>query len=475
MVFTEFAALVQSRWLLLRGGGASEAAKRKEQAEIESKQRAARKSRRSRSRRNRSHSRHRRGEPQEETESARDSFVSLAAWGTNGVEAAKQLSPEYVEEVESESGHRFFDSLGGYSTLDEDEELQELLAAAENPLDVIDVVCASSKTAAAAAAMPTKMTSPMDLGAKQPKVLGSPDDLVDTEPEDDDEMDDMLRASDFSGYSTFDDEEESRDLDLPFEYADSPADSVAETITIRGSGVESPVEVEIYREDDQVVGGNVEPEEEPTDLMVEKVDLSEENFAQDDAVPVPSDEEEKLPSVQRSLKADEISTVSLVEPPLCAADLLEPEPPLDYFDVDVVEKVDQEPEHGPESELEQGHDMFGQSTELVSTSEPIPIPDCPVYCPGVIDEYAAEIYANLRKREGYYHVSEDYFDKQPSIRPKMRAVLVDWIVEVHQRFELEPQTLYLTVNYIDRFLSLGIVKAQRLQLVGITALMVRSC
>jgi G2/mitotic-specific cyclin 3/4 len=54
----------------------------------------------------------------------------------------------------------------------------------------------------------------------------------------------------------------------------------------------------------------------------------------------------------------------------------------------------------------------------------------------------------------------------------MRVVLMDWLVQVHSRFNLLPETLYLTVNYIDRFLSLKIVSIGKLQLVGATALLI---
>ena len=54
----------------------------------------------------------------------------------------------------------------------------------------------------------------------------------------------------------------------------------------------------------------------------------------------------------------------------------------------------------------------------------------------------------------------------------MRSILIDWVVQVHQRFNLLPETLFLTVNYIDRFLSCKIVSLGKLQLVGATAIFV---
>lgn len=67
-----------------------------------------------------------------------------------------------------------------------------------------------------------------------------------------------------------------------------------------------------------------------------------------------------------------------------------------------------------------------------------------------------------------------YMDIQTEIQWSMRSVLMDWLVQVHKRFSLLPETLFLTVNYIDRFLSSKVVSIGKLQLVGATALLVAS-
>lgn len=63
-----------------------------------------------------------------------------------------------------------------------------------------------------------------------------------------------------------------------------------------------------------------------------------------------------------------------------------------------------------------------------------------------------------------------YMDHQTECQWSMRAVLLDWLVQVHARFTLLPETLFLSVNYIDRFLSAKVVSLAKLQLVGATAL-----
>lgn len=71
--------------------------------------------------------------------------------------------------------------------------------------------------------------------------------------------------------------------------------------------------------------------------------------------------------------------------------------------------------------------------------------------------------------------SVDFMDKvQTDINISMRAILVDWLVEVSEEYRLVPDTLYLTVNYIDRYLSGNTMDRQRLQLLGVACMMIAS-
>lgn len=67
-----------------------------------------------------------------------------------------------------------------------------------------------------------------------------------------------------------------------------------------------------------------------------------------------------------------------------------------------------------------------------------------------------------------------YMKKQPDITHSMRAILVDWLVEVGEEYKLQNETLYLAVNYIDRFLSSMSVLRGKLQLVGTAAMLLAS-
>ena len=61
---------------------------------------------------------------------------------------------------------------------------------------------------------------------------------------------------------------------------------------------------------------------------------------------------------------------------------------------------------------------------------------------------------------------------QKDINPSMRGILIDWLVEVAEEYKLVPDTLYLTVAYIDRFLSCNTVSRQRLQLLGVSSMLI---
>lgn len=65
-------------------------------------------------------------------------------------------------------------------------------------------------------------------------------------------------------------------------------------------------------------------------------------------------------------------------------------------------------------------------------------------------------------------------ETQKDVNEKMRAILIDWLVEVHLKFKLMVETLYLTVNLIDRFLEKEPITRNKLQLVGVTAMFIAS-
>uniref|UniRef100_A0A0E0L472 Uncharacterized protein n=1 Tax=Oryza punctata TaxID=4537 RepID=A0A0E0L472_ORYPU len=88
-------------------------------------------------------------------------------------------------------------------------------------------------------------------------------------------------------------------------------------------------------------------------------------------------------------------------------------------------------------------------------------------------EYIEDIY-NFYRTAQLECRPTDYMSSQVEVNPKMRAILADWIVDVHYKFELMPETLYLTMYVIDRYLSLQPVLRRELQLVGVAAMLIAS-
>ena len=78
------------------------------------------------------------------------------------------------------------------------------------------------------------------------------------------------------------------------------------------------------------------------------------------------------------------------------------------------------------------------------------------------------------KEDGKLRVFPTYMSTQPHVNEKMRAILIDWLCEVHLKFKLVPETMYLTVNIIDRYLRTTVVERSNLQLVGVSALLLAS-
>lgn len=93
--------------------------------------------------------------------------------------------------------------------------------------------------------------------------------------------------------------------------------------------------------------------------------------------------------------------------------------------------------------------------------------------PQLVSEYVNDIYEYMRDLEMKYPIRVNYLESQ-EITGKMRAILIDWLCQVHHRFHLLQETLYLTVAIIDRFLQASPVTRNKLQLVGVTSMLIAS-
>ncbi|KAL7231212.1 hypothetical protein ACSBR2_009470 [Camellia fascicularis] len=99
------------------------------------------------------------------------------------------------------------------------------------------------------------------------------------------------------------------------------------------------------------------------------------------------------------------------------------------------------------------------------------IDSCDAKNPLAVVDYVHDVYAYYRKMESCSGVPSSYMSQQSDINEKMRAILIDWLVEVHHKFELRDETLFLTVNITDRFLAQRGVARKKLQLVGLVAML----
>ncbi|KAI7735907.1 hypothetical protein M8C21_008622 [Ambrosia artemisiifolia] len=87
-----------------------------------------------------------------------------------------------------------------------------------------------------------------------------------------------------------------------------------------------------------------------------------------------------------------------------------------------------------------------------------------------IHEYLSNMEMEVKRRP-----VADYIEKmQKDVTINMRGVLIDWLVEVAEEYKLLPDTLYLTVSYIDRYLSVNVLNRQRLQLLGVSSMLIAS-
>ncbi|KAG7468031.1 hypothetical protein MATL_G00138430 [Megalops atlanticus] len=93
--------------------------------------------------------------------------------------------------------------------------------------------------------------------------------------------------------------------------------------------------------------------------------------------------------------------------------------------------------------------------------------------PQLCSEYVKDIYAYLRQLEVQQSVRPKYMEGY-EINERMRELLVDWLIQVHSRFQLLQETLYMTVAILDRFLQVQPVSRRKLQLVGVTAMLIAS-
>ncbi|KAF1840849.1 A/B/D/E cyclin [Cucurbitaria berberidis CBS 394.84] len=154
--------------------------------------------------------------------------------------------------------------------------------------------------------------------------------------------------------------------------------------------------------------------------------------------------------------------------------------PLKEEDSEATENVVPQENVTLETEITKVHSTKHTKVQVLEQVEEVFDEDVPdldkedVDDPLMVSEYVVEIFEYLKELEIATMANPEYMDSQNELEWKMRGILVDWLLEVHTRFRLLPETLFLAVNIIDRFLSAKIVQLDRLQLVGVTAMFIAS-
>ncbi|KAJ8073889.1 G2/mitotic-specific cyclin [Marasmius tenuissimus] len=92
--------------------------------------------------------------------------------------------------------------------------------------------------------------------------------------------------------------------------------------------------------------------------------------------------------------------------------------------------------------------------------------------PLMVSEYVIDIFTYFRQIEVTTMPNPNYMSNQKDLGWAMRGILSDWLIELQERFRLLPETLFLCLNIIDRFLSARVVSLARLQLVGVTCMFI---
>ena len=94
--------------------------------------------------------------------------------------------------------------------------------------------------------------------------------------------------------------------------------------------------------------------------------------------------------------------------------------------------------------------------------------------PHYVSEHAATIYDHCLEEESKTLPNPRYMTYQRDINTSMREILMDWLIQVHIKYKLRTETLFLTVNLIDRYLGKVVIMRKNLQLVGVAAMLIAS-
>ena len=86
---------------------------------------------------------------------------------------------------------------------------------------------------------------------------------------------------------------------------------------------------------------------------------------------------------------------------------------------------------------------------------------------------AAQCTEHMQKTEAFLKANMICVSKCcPELSDRMRSTLISWLIEVHLKYQLQPETLFITVNIVDRYCQTKEVKRSDYQLLGVTAMLI---
>ena len=88
-----------------------------------------------------------------------------------------------------------------------------------------------------------------------------------------------------------------------------------------------------------------------------------------------------------------------------------------------------------------------------------------------VSEFCGDIHHNMLRVEAKWNPNPTYMSMQAKIDESIRSTLVDWLITIHKDFKLLPESLFLTVNVVDRYFSNHKIEKRDVQLVGIASLL----
>ncbi|EFA80658.1 cyclin [Heterostelium album PN500] len=120
-----------------------------------------------------------------------------------------------------------------------------------------------------------------------------------------------------------------------------------------------------------------------------------------------------------------------------------------------------------EFQMTMAHHIWGDWSSFYQYDIDMEVDGDPVYC----TEYIHDIQDNMRKNQ-IKTQPRDYMPFQPDIKPNMRSILVDWIVDIAFDIRIKNETIFLAINYLDRYCSAVKVKKDQFQMIGAASFLI---